>query len=87
MYFNNYYLDAHSSISSTELLDITIEIVSLLPALKSIIFEMLPEYLNNGITRNDVERQFIKMQRLWEKRGNAQRKKSKADLSHSSGLI
>jgi uncharacterized protein len=79
MYFNNYYLDAHSSISSQEFLQLTQEIVSDLPALKSIVFEMLPEYLGNNITTKQLEKQLISMHRLWETRGSSQKKKIKTN--------
>ncbi|HEY9044581.1 MAG TPA: DUF692 family multinuclear iron-containing protein, partial [Ohtaekwangia sp.] len=71
MYYKDYYLDAHSEVSSTELLELAREIVRKLPALRNIIFEMLPEYYNRTIDIAAIEKQFIAMHRLWDERGAA----------------
>jgi len=72
MYYKDYYLDAHSAVSSAELLELSRDIIRKLPALRSIIFEMLPEYYNRSIALSDIENQFIAMHRLWDERGTAQ---------------
>jgi uncharacterized protein len=71
MYYKDYYLDAHSAISSTELFDLSREIIRMLPALQNIIFEMLPENLNRTISMADIEKQLIEMHTLWDVRGSA----------------
>jgi uncharacterized protein len=73
MYYKDYYLDAHSAVSSTELLELTRDIVRMLPSLQYIIFEMLPENFNRTIAISDLENQLIAMHRLWDERGAAQK--------------
>lgn len=68
-YYKNYYLDAHSDISSQRLLEITSEIVKLLPNLKVILFEMIPEYYQRTISDAKVKEQIDAMKRIWDDRG------------------
>ena len=72
-YFKNYYLDAHSSVSSDEVLDVFEKIVQQLPNLKAVTFEMIPEYLN-FVSEDAIRVQLEKMNTIWDKRG----KKTKA---------
>ncbi|MBK6571628.1 MAG: DUF692 family protein [Saprospiraceae bacterium] len=67
-YYKGYYLDAHSNISSDEIIKVFENIVCQLPNLKAIIFEMLPEYLS-FIPQNAISIQLEKMNRIWERRG------------------
>jgi uncharacterized protein (UPF0276 family) len=67
-YFKNYYLDAHSNVSSDEILDVFEKVVEQLPNLKAITFEMLPEYLN-FIPEEAITTQLEKMNAIWERRG------------------
>ena len=67
-YFKDYYLDAHSNVSSDEVLEIFESIVVELPALKAITFEMLPEYLEY-VSEKSIRSQFEKMGMIWDKRG------------------
>ena len=67
-YFNGYYLDAHSNVSSKEVLDVFEDIVKMLPNLKAITFEMLPEYLT-FVSENSIRKQLEKMNAVWDKRG------------------
>jgi hypothetical protein len=76
-YYNNYYLDAHSNISSERLFEITADIVKLLPNLKVIIFEMIPEYYQRTITDPMLHKQLDTMKRIWDKRGKNYKSNSK----------
>jgi uncharacterized protein (UPF0276 family) len=67
-FHKGYYLDAHSGTMSTELSDITMELVKSLPNLKAIIFEMLPDYVEK-VSKKDFEQQLIQMRRIWDARG------------------
>jgi uncharacterized protein (UPF0276 family) len=67
-YFKNYYLDAHSNVSSDEVLTVFEKVVEQLPNLKAITFEMLPEYLN-FVSEKAITMQLEKMNAIWEKRG------------------
>ncbi|MBK8403830.1 MAG: DUF692 family protein [Saprospiraceae bacterium] len=66
-YYKGYYLDAHSNISSDEIIKVFENIVCQLPNLKAIIFEMLPEYLS-FIPQNAISIQLEKMNRIWKER-------------------
>jgi len=67
-YHNDYYLDGHSGISSNELFEILERLVRKLPALKAIIFEMLPEYIKD-MTDELMNFQLEQMHRIWDKKG------------------
>ena len=69
-YHNGYYLDAHSGTMSTELADISLELVRSLPNLKAIIFEMLPDYIDK-VSEGEFEQQLMQMRRIWDARGKA----------------
>ena len=73
MYYKDYYLDAHSGPSSSELLQLTEEIVRTLPALKSIVFEMLPDYYRQGETEKDLRLQLTAMKKIWDVRNRSAR--------------
>ncbi len=74
-YFKDYYLDAHSNVSSDEVLEIFEKVVVKLPNLKAITFEMLPEYLS-FVSKEAVRMQLEKMNRIWDRRGRMLRKQS-----------
>ena len=67
-YFKNYYLDAHSNVASDEVMEVAEKIIEMLPNLKSITFEMVPEYLN-FVSEKAIRVQLEKMNKIWEKRG------------------
>lgn len=67
-YYKNYYLDAHSDVSSDEVIAVFEKIVRQLPNLKAITFEMLPEYMS-FVAPSAITLQLQKMNRIWEKRG------------------
>lgn len=74
-YFKGHYLDAHSGVSSTELLALASEIVGQLPCLKSIIFEMLPDYLMDKDSVESVRMQLVEMNKIWDGRGKTSRRR------------
>lgn len=82
MYYKNYYLDAHSGASDTELLSILESVVKKLPNLKALIFEMAPDYLIK-IPEREIRDQLIKMHRIWDKRGNEYKKKDTRQKKHN----
>ncbi len=63
------YIDAHSHTSSEEVWNLAREIVPMLPNLKCIIFEMIPEYLNHTISTDDLKKQFANMKEVWHQTG------------------
>jgi len=67
-HFRNYYIDAHAGIASDELFDLLDSIVRRLPALKAVIFEMLPEYADN-VSSDQLGAQLERMHRIWDNRG------------------
>jgi len=67
-WYQDYYLDAHSGVSSPELLALTDTIVRDLPCLKSIVFEVLPDYFGQGFTESDLRRQLTAMKKIWDHR-------------------
>lgn len=66
--YDGYYLDAHSGISNDEVFNLFEKIVKMLPNLKAITFEMLPENLN-FVSEKEIKRQLEKMKLVWDKRG------------------
>lgn len=68
-YFDDYYLDAHSNVSSDEVLGIFEEVVKTLPNLKAITFEMIPEYLS-FVSAEAMTKQLERMNSVWDKRGS-----------------
>ena len=68
-FHKGYYLDGHSGASSKELLDIAASLIRRLPNLKALIFEMLPEYVND-VSAHDMRVQFEAMRRLWDVRAH-----------------
>lgn len=66
--YDGYYLDAHSSICSNELLNIFEQTIKKLPNIKAVTFEMLDDYAN-FISAQDLRKQFVQMNRIWDKRG------------------
>lgn len=67
-YFNNYYLDAHSGPMSNEVLELFEKTVAILPNLKAVTFEMLPDYLS-FVEDKEIQKQLENMNRVWDKRG------------------
>ncbi|MDZ7694635.1 MAG: DUF692 family protein [Balneolaceae bacterium] len=67
-YFDGYYLDAHSGVSSTEVLEVFEKVVRILPNLKGITFEMLSDYLPS-VRNEDIRKQLEIMNLVWEGRG------------------
>jgi hypothetical protein len=68
MYHDDYYLDAHSGTSDRELLDIMPYVVTRLPNLKALIFEMDPDAIKK-VPERALTDQLTAMHRAWEKRG------------------
>lgn len=67
-YHNGYYLDAHSSISSKEILNIFEKLVPQLPNLKTVTFELQSDFLNS-ISDQDMRYQLEYMNRVYDQRG------------------
>jgi len=66
--YRNYWVDAHSGTSPPEMFELAREVISRLPNLKAIIFEMLPEFayrLDDAAFRAQLET----MHELWALRG------------------
>ena len=74
-YHDKFYLDAHSSVSSQEVLDLFEEVVITLPALKAVTFEMRPDYLPTTAP-SSLRHQFEAMNRVWDKRGTVKMNRS-----------
>ena len=96
-FFNDYYLDAHSAISSGELLSLAHSIIEDLPCLKSIVFEMRPdpagerslsrEESGNTLSENNIKKQLIEMNRLWDQRNKRSRNNRSYQRSRSSSPV
>ncbi len=68
--YKDYYLDAHSGVSNDEVFSIFEKIVKMLPNLKAITFEMLPNYLElEFVSESDITKQLERMRSVWDKRG------------------
>ncbi len=85
--FNDYYLDVHSGVSSAELLSLAHSIVESLPCLKSIVFEMHPHYFKEHLAENNIKKQLIEMNRLWDQRNKASRNNRFYQRSRSSSPV
>jgi len=75
-YFDGYYLDAHSNVSSQEVIEIFETVVEILPNLKAITFEMLPEYVNL-VSASAIKKQLETMNRIWDRRGRKSKKRQR----------
>ncbi|MEP6748199.1 MAG: DUF692 family multinuclear iron-containing protein [Bacteroidota bacterium] len=67
-FHNNFYLDAHSGVSSNELFEMLDKLVNRLPHLKALIFEMLPEYAST-VSKEAISKQLEKMHRIYDHKG------------------
>jgi hypothetical protein len=67
MYYNDYYLDAHSGTSDKELFDILRYVITRLPNLKALIFEIDSDAFMKTPEKAIVN-QLNEMHRLWNKR-------------------
>jgi len=68
IYYNNYYLDAHSGPMDEELHRILEDVVKRLPNLKALMFEITPDYFKK-VPEVEIRNQLVKMRRIWDKRG------------------
>lgn len=64
---DGFWLDAHSGQMPQQLIDIAMQVVSHLPNLKAIVYEMLPSYLPI-VGLKKVEEELITIRKIWEKR-------------------
>jgi uncharacterized protein (UPF0276 family) len=68
-----YYLDAHSDLVDPELMSIAFELVPYLPALRAIVFEIMPDYVRQArITHEAYRGQIAALRALWNVRGTGQ---------------
>lgn len=64
-----YWLDAHSSLPPDELMELAGRLVGRLPALRAILFEIIPDYVAHaGLTASDLSRTLAAMRALWDAR-------------------
>lgn len=69
--FDGYWVDAHSGLVPHDVLDLAHQIVPLLPNLKAIIYEVMPEYVKDrGISPADLREQLEQLHELWAIRGS-----------------
>ena len=73
IYYKNFYLDAHSGASDAELFGILENIVSKLPNLKALMFEINPDYFMKT-PEPAIINQLLQMKRIWDKKGSQQKK-------------
>lgn len=85
VYYKDYYLDAHAGPSSAELLQLTSDIVRDLPCLKSIVFEMLPDYYKQDETETMLRGQLLAMKKIWDGRNRSARAK-RSEIGHHSQI-
>jgi uncharacterized protein len=64
---DGFWLDAHSGQMPQQLIDIAMSVVSHLPNLKALVYEMLPSYLPI-VGLKKVEDELVVIQKIWEKR-------------------
>lgn len=67
----DYYLDAHSGLVDDRLYSLAAEVVPQLPALRAIVFELMPDYVTYaGITEVEYRDQLQALRALWDSRGS-----------------
>lgn len=67
--YAGYWVDAHSGLVSPEVIDLASIIVPMLPNLKAIIYEVMPEYLRDGsISTTQLAEQIDQLHELWSMR-------------------
>jgi hypothetical protein len=68
---DGYWLDAHSGIVDEALWELALEVVTRLPNLKAIIFEVMPDYLAaDGVETSQIVEQLERMHEVWARRGS-----------------
>jgi len=82
MYYKDYYLDAHSGPSDKELLDLMRYVVTRLPNLKALIFEIDPDSFTK-VPEAALVNQLTAMHRIWNKRGIYCKGQVKAPVSNT----
>jgi uncharacterized protein (UPF0276 family) len=66
-----YYLDAHSGLVDDRLYALAAEVVPQLPALRAIVFELMPDYVTYaGLTEVEYRDQLQALRALWDSRGS-----------------
>jgi uncharacterized protein len=69
--YGRYYLDAHSGLLDDRLYALAAEVVPQLPALRALIFELMPDYVApSGITLPQYREQLRTLRDLWDSRGS-----------------
>jgi uncharacterized protein (UPF0276 family) len=68
--FRNYWLDAHSDLTPVALIEVAEEVISWLPNLRAIVFEIIPDYLAfKNIDIDQMLDHIKKLRQLWSVRG------------------
>jgi hypothetical protein len=64
--FNEFWLDAHSGLVPSQVMELAEEIIPRLPNLKALIFEIMPDYiLAEKLKIDALVNQLIEMKKLW----------------------
>jgi uncharacterized protein (UPF0276 family) len=82
---DGFWLDAHSGQMPEPLIDIAMQVVSHLPNLKAIVYEILPSYLP-VVGLKKIESELIIIRKIWEKKrveNTSPLKKERIVLNHS----
>jgi uncharacterized protein (UPF0276 family) len=66
---DGYWVDAHSDLVPTEVMDLARYVIPRLPNLRAIIYEVMPEYVEaHGISDGELAEQFCALRQLWQLR-------------------
>ena len=66
-----YWLDAHSGLVPDELMDLASTVISKLPNIKALIFEIISDYIPaNQLQTEDLVEQISAMRKIWQLRGS-----------------
>jgi uncharacterized protein (UPF0276 family) len=84
--YDGYWVDAHSDLIPTEVLDLARTVVARLPNLKAIIYEVMPEYVvENELSTSQLAEQFLELREMWDLKGRDADPRSQERVSARSG--
>lgn len=79
--YQGYWVDAHSNLVPSQVMELAGYVIARLPNLKAIIYEVMPEYVQaNGISDSQLADQLWALRELWRLRGTRSDPRPQTDI-------